>query len=213
MVDNKSILKILYNERILCSVKNPELDELIEKKKTEFIESTKKFIKSKIVLAKVERTIEDFIMDYSEVEEMQKYDCYKTGFLDCLNMREDLIKVQKSNENCIEYTELNKTIDELFEARVEKIARLTEDDKKNLNQIRRKVNFDDYFDNIPEDLKRKIMEYTEAISENQALQSGYFNRKYYKYGASDLLKTYMGLLNYNGKEDVNEYEVSSELQD
>lgn len=213
MVEKNSVLKILYDERFLWTRDNPKIVKLTEKKRKKFVDLAKTFIKDKIILEKLERAIEDFIMDYSEVEEIQKFQCYKMGYLDSCKINDELQESKKSIQKVIDYSELNKTLDELFEARVEKVARLTSNDRKNLEKLKRKINFEDYFGNISEELKEKIYEYTDAISENLSLESGYFNQKYYKFGASDLLKIYLGLLNYNGEEDVNEHEISSELQD
>ena len=213
MVKKDSVLKILYDERFLWTRENPKVMKLTEKKRKKFVDLAKTFIKDKIVLEKLERAIEDFIMDFSEVEEIQKFDCYKMGYLDSCRIKDELQESKKSTQKRIDYSELNKTLDELFEARVEKVAILTAEDMKNLKKIKMKINFNETFNDISEDLKEKIEKYIEIVTENMSLENGYFNKKYYKFGASDLLKTFLGLLNYNGEDDVNEHEIPIELQD
>lgn len=76
--------------------------------------------------------------------------------------------------------EKSKILDEFYNSRVEKIARITEEDLKVIESSRKELNISKFFPKATEEEKEKIKDFVELNKERVASENVYFNSKYYK---------------------------------
>lgn len=94
---------------------------------------------------------------------------------------------------------ISTIIDELFEARINEIAVLTDEDKAVMDLEEEKLNIDTYFEKLSKEEKNEISQYVEKLKENIDEQNGHFYAKYYKTGISDAIRFIVEALVYQNK--------------
>ena len=82
MKTEESILNVLYENNFMYGKVEKKIMKLTEEKINKLKSNINKKIKDETLLDYIISLIEDFLFDYSEVEEIEKFKCYKTGWID-----------------------------------------------------------------------------------------------------------------------------------
>ncbi len=83
---------------------------------------------------------------------------------------------------------MKNMLDEIFNARVEKVANVTKEEREEINKTKTNIVVRDALENATDEEIKKIEELMELATENMSGEMGYFEEKYYKTGFADGVK-------------------------
>ncbi len=97
--------------------------------------------------------------------------------------------------------EIKSIINELFNARFEKISRLSDEERLIMtsDEEDEELNVDSVFEKFSDDERKKIREYVEKIKQKITSQDIYFYSKFYKTAISDAVRFIIEALVYPSK--------------
>lgn len=95
MIDKNSVLFKLYSDSFLEKVEDKRIIELTQKKVDKFKQDITPLIKDDKTVEGIMELFEDFIVDYSEVENIQNFECYKLGWRDREKVQNEINQIKR----------------------------------------------------------------------------------------------------------------------
>ena len=86
---------------------------------------------------------------------------------------------------------MKSMLNEIFNARVEKVASVTKEEQEKINEAKTKIVIEGAFENATDSEIKKIEELIDTTMENMSYEMGYFEEKYYKTGFADGVRLIM----------------------
>ena len=170
MIWQEGILGLLYSDRFIGKSDDPKIRKMTDVKMKHFRRKIKKFINDEKIIDDVMLELGNFLFDYTEVEETQKFQCYGTGFIDREKFQNELKRIAKEPTplNTSSFAINDDVISSMYKNRKEFLTHLTGEDIRSMNKVR----------------KQSDMEKKEK----------YLVERSYKIGACDATKIISGLM-------------------
>lgn len=179
---DESIFDLIYEER--CEIGENLVGVSLEadKKYDEFNNFVKEKVKDKKIAKKILAKFNDFISAIVDENREECKNCYKLGHYDSEKLKKEIQEIVMPKTMKID----NTFLEELYNCRLEKMGRITEEEKKFVEKMQsQRIDISEYLKDYDENLIEKV----NIIIEDRVGQFGdemsFYCKKYYINGFKD----------------------------
>lgn len=179
---DESIFDLIYEER--CEIGENLVGVSLEadKKYDEFNNFVKEKVKDKKIAKKILAKFNDFISAIVDENREECKNCYKLGYYDSEKLKKEIQEIVMPKTMKID----NTFLEELYNCRLEKMGRITEEEKKFVEKMQsQRIDISEYLKDYDENLIEKV----NIIIEDRVGQFGdemaFYCKKYYINGFKD----------------------------
>lgn len=179
---DESIFDLIYEER--CEIGEDLVGVSLEadNKYNEFNNFVNEMVKDKKIAKKILKIFNDFISAIVDENREECKNCYKLGYYDSEKLRKEIQKIVIPKTMKID----NTFLEELYNCRLEKMGRITEEEKKFVEKMQsQRIDISEYLKDYDENLIEKV----NIIIEDRVGQFGdemsFYCKKYYINGFKD----------------------------
>lgn len=179
---DESIFDLIYEAR--CEIGEDLVGVSLEadNKYNEFNNFVNEMVKDKKIAKKILKIFNDFISAIVDENREECKNCYKLGYYDSEKLRKEIQKIVIPKTMKID----NTFLEELYNCRLEKMGRITEEEKKFVEKMQsQRIDISEYLKDYDENLIEKV----NIIIEDRVGQFGdemsFYCKKYYINGFKD----------------------------